>query len=181
MKFATKAAVIRISVGIAALVGMFMYLVSGFGRIETKTPAVSVFASETGIEIGANWKLIVSGDEHVGFVGDGETYFVFRVPPAEIQKLLASAAPWSAKWKAGPVEHEVGFHCKFDTAGVGYGSSIDGLNEYSGDPTLVSLLSSDQIRYAAKERCCDSLRWHNGHLLIVDPVDSKVWLSIWDF
>lgn len=181
MKVATNAAVIRLLIGMTAITLVFVYFLAGFGSDQSTTPPNTVFTTETGIEIGDDWQLIASGDDHGGFVGDGETYFVFSVPTADIENLLASPALWSNDWLHGPVDHAIGYHCGFGIGGVGYSSSSNGTKEYSGHQRLASLLSSTQIRYDAKERCCESLRWHNGHLLIVDPENGKIWLSVWDF
>jgi hypothetical protein len=127
------------------------------------------------------WKIIKSGDDHGGFVGDGETYIVLQLPQEAVKKLLQSASPWSGEWKSGPIPHEIGFHCGFGTDGVGYASVNGGMNEYFGDSELKKLLSSSHVFYDAKERCCPSLHWHNGHSLVVDPLECTLWLSVWDF
>ena len=172
--------VLRISLGIFAVAMAFAFLTSGFSPTKPKKPDTSIFTAETGVAVGKNWELLSSGNDHGGMMGDGETFFVFRLPQADVAEILNSPPPWSDDWQTGPVEHEIGFHCNFGTSGVSWHSSA-GVDEYLGDPTLKSVLSSGQIRYDAKERCCDSLRWHNGHLLVIDPENSQVWLSIWDF
>ncbi len=182
MKLITNAAMLRICFGLCALVGGIIVLFIGIpGRDSPKTPLQSVFTAETDISVGEDWRLLDSGDEHGGWAGDGETYFIFHVPTHAIDVILASKSPWSETWTQGPVPHETGFHCSFGTGGVGYGSVDGGPHEYWGEPKLVTLLSSQDIYYDAKERCCDSIRWHNGHLLVIDPASSTIWLSIWDF
>jgi len=182
MKLITNAAVLRICLGLCVLVGGIVFFLSRItGRDSLKTPLQSVFTAETDISVADDWQLLDSGDEHGGFTGDGETHFVFHVPKVAIDELLASRPPWSKTWTAGPVPHEIGFHCFFGTDGVAYSSGDGRPNEYLGEPKLVTLLSSQDIHYDAKERCCDSLRWHNGHLLVIDPNSSTIWLSIWDF
>ena len=181
MKFASGAGIFRILLALFTLGYLFAYFTSiNFSSTQTK-PRNSVFTEETGIEIRSNWKLISSGDSHGGMMGDGETHFVFRVPQPDIEQLLNSSPPWSAAWLTGPVEHEIGFHCNFGTSGVSWQSASDSPEKYSGNPGLVSVLSASQTRYDAKERCCESLRWHNGHLLVIDPLKCEIWFSKWDF
>jgi hypothetical protein len=36
-------------------------------------------------------------------------------------------------------------------------------------------------RFAARERCCDSLEWHNGDILAVEPKDGSLALVSWDY
>jgi hypothetical protein len=79
------------------------------------------------------------------------------------------------------VPTEIGFHCSFGSYGVAP-VNADGVKVgYEGGSELERILSSNQIWYVAKERCCENLRWHNGNLLVIDFANNRVWLSIWDF
>ncbi len=76
---------------------------------------------------------------------------------------------------------EIGFHCKFETDDVAFSGPIGHVGNYSGDESLVQLLGSEEVLFDAKERCCDSIPWHNGHLILIDLKSKMVWLSVWDF
>ncbi|WP_146403081.1 hypothetical protein [Planctomycetes bacterium CA13] len=142
----------------------------------------TVFERETGLAWPTNATIISTGDDHGGFMGDGEFHVVLHVEDATVSRLLRlqPATPLS-NWQAGPVPTEIGFHCNFGTTGVSAMSMDGGPMHYSGDPELEDVLGSNAIMYSAHERCCDTIEWHNGTLLIVDPRFNKVWLSIWDF
>jgi len=141
-----------------------------------------VFESETGLRWPSNAAIVSTGANHDGFHGDGEFHLVLDLDQSEIDHLLATQprSPMS-QWQSGPVPTEIGFHCSFGTEGVIALSFDGGKTKYSGDEELENLLGSSAIVYSALERCCDSLRWHNGTLLVVDPKNRRVWLSIWDF
>jgi hypothetical protein len=142
----------------------------------------SVFERVTGLDWPPNATVLSSGDDHGGFMGDGEFHVVLSVDDETVAELLRSrpATPLS-NWQAGPVPTEIGFHCNFGTKGVSAMSIDGGPAHYSGDPELEDVLGSNAIMYTAHERCCDTIEWHNGTLMVVDPRHNKVWLSIWDF
>ncbi len=142
----------------------------------------SVFERETGLDWPINATVVSSGDNHGGFMGDGEFHVVLGVDDKAVAELLRSrpTTPLS-DWQSGPVPTEIGIHCCFGTEGVSAMSMNGGPMHYSGDSELEDVLGSDAIMYTAYERCCDEIEWHNGTLLIVDPRHNKVWLSIWDF
>ncbi len=139
------------------------------------------FADSTGLAWPPNGSLVRSVDSHGGFLGDGEFYVVFDADEATIQKWLEGPAPWGGNWRHGPIPGEAGIHCSFGTSGVSWGGVVGKPSSYSGDKELVDLLSSTSVIFAARERCCASLPWHNGNLLIIDPGSRRVWLSVWDF
>ena len=123
-------------------------------------------------------RVVRSGDSHGGFQGEGEFYLVFRVDGATIRRWLSGAAPGGGGWLRGPVPGKVGFHTTFGYEPTGFrmpGSS------YTGRGELVRLLGSGEIWYAAWGRGHDSMPWHNGDLLIVDPRTRLVWFSVWDW
>ncbi len=167
-----------------ATVGMIVsvFLCSGallFYGMRPPSPQ-AVFERATGFAYPLNAKVISAGND--GFMTDGEFHIVIYVDDETVSQFLRTqpAAPLS-NWQVGPVPTEIGSHCAFGTEDIGLRSVNGGPMHYAGDPELVELFSSDGIMYSAHERCCDSIRWHNGTLLIVDPRTNKVWLSIWNY
>lgn len=184
MKLWTPSAISRIVVGLILLVGgcSLLPLILFPQRSSVVASPAETFRELTEIQFGDAWEVVATGESHGGMVGDGETFIILQLPEEGITALLESKPPWSAdSWLHGPVPPVIGFHCGFGTDGVGTGSSNGGAPQYFGNKELVDLFSSPDVFYAAKERCCDNLRWHNGHLIIVDPREKKVWLSVWDF
>ena len=95
-------------------------LCSGTLFYATRPPSPqTVFERETGFPWPAKATVIRSGDDHGGFLGDGEFYVVIQVDDTTISQLLQirPAAPLS-NWHSGPVPTEIGFHCSFGTDGV---------------------------------------------------------------
>jgi len=139
----------------------------------------TAFAKHTGLAWPESAKVVAAGDNHSG---EGELHVIFDVQPADFDRLLNGAPPWSiVKWQPGPVPPKIGFHCQFGTSGVAMTKSGNQPASYSGDARLVELLGSHDVRYVASERCCKSLRWHNGSLLVLDAATHRVWLSVWDW
>ncbi len=103
----------------------------------------SVFERETGLDWPANATVISSGDDHGGFMGDGEFHVVLDVDDATVAKLLRMqpVSPLS-NWQLGPVPTEIGFHCNFGTNGVSAVSNNGGPTHYSGDLELADVLGS---------------------------------------
>ena len=164
----------------ALLCGSFLFYYAT--NSESPPSPQSVFESETGLTWPSSAVIVSSGDDHGGFHGDGEFHVMFEVDDATVNKLLAKkpASPLS-DWTKGPVPTEIGCNCLFGTTRVSALSHNGGLTRYSDDPELDDVLGATAIMYSAHERCCDTLEWHNGTLLIVDPRNRRVWLSIWDF
>ncbi len=166
----------------ACVIVLALFCSGSFFYATTPRSPKIVFERETGFMWPASSKVISAGDDHGGFVGDGEFHLVLQVDDETVADLLETppATPLS-NWQIGPVPTEIGFHCSFGTQGVSAMSINGGPLHYSGDPELENVLGSDAIMYSANERCCETIEWHNGILLIVDPRSNKVWLSIWDF
>jgi hypothetical protein len=140
------------------------------------------FTRFTGLDWPSTASIISVDDDHGGWNGDGEFHLIFHADRATLDRWLAKSPPWEqAEWKPGPVPTKIGYHCAFGSSGVTSVTVDGGPSEYSGDPELERVLGSNQVFYAAKERCCESLRWHNGNLLLIDLASNRVWLSIWDF
>ena len=184
MKVFTPNAAVRLTIGLCFMVAVCagLPLILSPGRSVKKGISAPQFVlAASGISVTDGWIEVESGDEHGGFVGDGETFAIFQLTQAAIDGLVDSAPPWSAKWQEGPVPGEIGFHCKFGTDGVGFGGPSGEGGSYFGNESLVRLLGSQDVLFDAKERCCDSIPWHNGHLIVIDLKSKKVWLSVWDF
>jgi hypothetical protein len=149
----------------------------------TITEPAAEFTQCTGLPFPQSAKLVSGSDDHgtVPMSSEGELFIVYDISSEDVDRLLKGPAPWGASdWQSGPVPGKIGFHCRFGTAGVAAASSGSEPDGYIGDPQLMNLLGSARVRYAADERCCESLRWHNGRLLVVDPINKRVWLSVWD-
>jgi hypothetical protein len=139
------------------------------------------FVKITGLGWPASAKVLAVDDDHGGFQGEGEFYLVFDASPETLKQWLARPAPWRATWQQGPVPHDIAGHCGF---GFRNGGTLDADAEAryaEGWDHVRALLTSKNIWYVARERCCESLRWHNGELLAVEPGTGRVWLSSWDF
>lgn len=159
---------IRFGVLIAALYGVGLLITTDAVR----------FYRITNLWKPSGAKVVSTGDDHGGLLGDGEFYYVFQIDDNVIEGWLKEPPPWGAEWKRGPIPGEIGFHCMFGTTGVSWTRLDNGAPFYHGERKLVDLLSSDQIWYAARER---STPWHNGDLLLLDRTKGQVWLSSWDF
>ena len=184
MKVFTRNAAIRLSFGLCFLVVVCAGLPLVFfpGRsVKQGISSPQFVLSATGLSVTDGWVEVASGDEHAGFMGDGERFAIFQLTQAAFDEFVGSAAPWSTQWQEGPVPGEIGLHCKFGTDGVAFGGATGQVGSYSGNESLVQLLGSQEVLFDAKERCCDSIPWHNGHLMVIDPSSKKVWLSVWDF
>jgi len=141
------------------------------------------FAQISDLEWPETAEVVVASDTHAR-QGEGEFYIVFDVDVEVLEDWLSNPPPWgTGEWLNGPVPPEIGSHPSFGTDGVSIGQFDDGPYEYRGDEQLVTLLSSDEIWYVARERCCGegSLYFHNGDLLVLDLDARRVWLSSWDF
>lgn len=184
MKVITRNGRVRLAIGVCLSFAVCagIPLVFWPGRpVKRAISAPDFVLSETGIAVTDDWTEIDSEDEHGGFVGDGETFAIFKLKQEAIDTLIESAPPWSDEWQSGPVPGEIGFHCSFGTDGVSFGGPIGEPGSYLGNESLVDLLGSKLILFDAKERCCDTISWHNGHLIVIDPNARTVWLSVWDF
>lgn len=126
----------------------------------------------TGLAWPADALVLSSGDDHGGLQWEGELHVAARVAPATIASWLASPPPWGQPaWQRGPVAPEIAAHCRLGASAF---SEADGAREQLA-------WSLESVRYVAAERCCEGLRWHNGSLLVLEPRQGLVWLSVWDF
>ena len=149
----------------------------------TSGDAETKFQDETGFKVPESWLFVRGGDTHGGLMGDGESFAVYELNKKDLGTLVGNNSPWSNKWLTGPVPHEIGVHYRFGNTSdelSGFISVDDGPKEYHGHPETVSILSSQNSVCDAKERC-DNPPWHNGHLLVVDRENRRIYLSVWDF
>jgi hypothetical protein len=122
-------------------------------------------------------------EQRAPFFGDGQFYVVFCVPPDVLRKWLDLNAPWGmSQWTPGPVSVEAGCHCGFGHRGPGGWQQIEGgPKQYSGgDPEILAILNSKDIRWAARDRGPQRNPWYNGDLLILDPQTNTVRYCCWD-
>ncbi|MEM1069151.1 MAG: hypothetical protein AAGI63_09665 [Planctomycetota bacterium] len=165
-------------IAVFGVVVLVVVLCSGTLFYATLPPSPqSVFERETGLNWPPNASIVSTGDDHRGLLGDGEFHVVFTVDDETVAELLSNPS----NWRSGPVPIEIGLNCSFGTNGVSAMSIDGGTTHYTGNPELEDVLGSSEVIYTAHERCCDTIEWHNGTLLIVDPRHNKVWLAIWDF
>ena len=174
------------------IVGVFLWTlclfiaIPAFLRFEPEAIAVSdapvVFTQQTGLPWPATASKIAIGDNHGGFHGDGELYMTFEVDRTTLTTWLAGPAPWGqGTWKQEPIPPDIALRASFGTTRAQLVSTNGGPPEYRGNSQLISLFGSPDNRYAASERCCQSIPWHNGSLLVIDSKHNRVWLSVWDF
>ncbi|MFI4849826.1 MAG: hypothetical protein ACIAZJ_12060, partial [Gimesia chilikensis] len=113
------------------------------------------------------------------FLGDGEYYLVFDTDAETISHWLKQPAPWGeTDWQQGPVPAEIPRFFNFGVSGMSaptLGTEAAGLIEAS---QIERLLDAPEIRYAARQRAKNS--WNNGEILLLDPVQNRVWYSRWD-
>jgi len=112
------------------------------------------FSRIAGIPLPTSAMQIVASDDHGGFHGDGTFELTARISRDESQRLLSQSVPWTSEW----VEY--------------YQLHKKAQGHISRNPNA---------RYAARERCCQSLEWHNGDILAVDPIDGTLHLISWDY
>lgn len=143
------------------------------------------FTEVTGLEIVDSIKIIREGDNYMA--DEGEYWFVFETGDSQISKWITSSPPWGmSEWQRGLINYEIGFHCSLGDEGGNPGVfTLDGITAYNGSESVIEILTDTNNFYAYEERCCpehgDELRFHNGSLLIINPVTKTVYLSIWDW
>ena len=141
------------------------------------------FATTTGIGWDSTFEVVGYRNTHAGFTGDGEYAIILSAPSVTISRILASPPPFGETWRNGPVDVEIGYHCSFIYAEspVAFGIGTDHPEYSGGSDEVLAILSSKEARWCAKQRGPDSMPWHNGDLLIIEPSTNRVWLSAWDF
>jgi hypothetical protein len=159
--------------------GLMLYFVSSLFHT-LLVDSASDFKFYTGLAMPEGASVVRTGDDHGGFQGDGEFYLVFEADPEALSKWLADAPPWGKSWQAGPLPSEMTFQNMFGWQESGL-LDLPEPDAHLNPDRAENVLNSTRVRYSAEERCCQTLPWHNGSLLIVDPESGYVWLSVWDF
>lgn len=141
-----------------------------------------IFTGITGITWQDSFSIVGSKDSHGGIMGQGEFSVLVKVPDNLIAT-LASKSYWDANWHKGPVEGRIGFHCSFI-----YEESPSLTTMHSQEPEYVGgsdevrdILTNTNIKWCAKDRGPQEIPWHCGYLLIIEPENSTIWLSAWDW
>ena len=131
---------------------------------ETVDDPSADFTEKTGLPWPSSGNLIKADDTHGGFHGDGDFYLVFSVDKETFSRWKSQKPPWGAsRWERGPVPSEIASRCMF------------------GDAKGWCAPASTDLFYVARARGPESMRWHNGDLLVLDPEGRVVWLYVWDF
>jgi hypothetical protein len=112
------------------------------------------FSRIAGIPLPTSAIQIVATDDHGGFHGDGTFELSARIARGESQRLLSQSAPWNSEWVEYSQLHE---------------------------KAQRRISQNQNARYAARERCCESIEWHNGEILAIDPTDGTLHLVSWDY
>ena len=124
-------------------------------------------------------RVISAGEVRLEFLGDGEYYLVFDTDAETISHWLKQPTPWGeTDWQQGPVSDEIPRFFNFGVSGMSasvLGTEAVGPIEAS---QLERLFDSPEVRYAARQRAKNS--WNNGEILLLDPVQNRVWYSRWD-
>lgn len=156
--------------------GLAIAAVAAFFCFPRKT-STHFFQQATGYAVPAAAEVIEVGNSHGGFFGDGESWLVMSVENKVINRWEDSPPSWAGpRWTKGPVPYSIWSHCTFGKPGrESLGLSDEGL--MFGDPEVHSVMSSNDIKYVARER---NEGWHNGDLAVLVPRASEVWFASWD-
>lgn len=132
------------------------------GRV-VEDPA-SRFVEYTGLAWPKSAKVVLAGDDHGGWNGDGEFFLVLDADRETLERWLTAVPPWGGpEWQQGAVPHEIAMHCRFGDA-----------------RTHSDALSSSDIRYCAEDFKMTDIPWHNGRVLALSTKTGRVYLSWWD-
>jgi len=148
---------------------LFFWFIIWFSGPTTKKQAVSYFKRVTGV-------VITNENQMIGFKNDvdwggGEIGICVKLSEKEIQEIITAPPPLGTEWKNGPVYPNIPFICYFTYT-----------NSYRGTPTpseAIELVNSSNTLYCAKLKGPQKMPWHSGTLIIVDPINLKIWLSSW--
>ena len=137
------------------------------------------FVRITGLEPPAHAKVIAYAYDD--WIMDWEYYLAFETDHETIDRWLSVAPPLEVEtWTRGPVPFEA-LKPSFGMESVMQWHDGNNLMRYDGDDRLVRLLTSDQVWYAAVDRCCDGMRFHDGSLVVLDPELDRVWVASWGY
>lgn len=175
-------AVLFVGVPVGLLAVLFLLPPAKFSQeprhSEVNDPG-SDFKHYTGFDWPGLARVVSAGEVRLEFLGDGEYYLVFDTDAETISHWLKQPTPWGeTEWQQGPVPAEIP---RFFTFGVS-GMSASVLETDAAGPIealqIERLLDSSEVRYAARQRAKNS--WNNGEILLLDPVQNRVWYSRWD-
>lgn len=122
------------------------------------------FARVTGLDWPASGRVLADYDDDWLF--DWESYVVFEAGHEDLETWLSNPPPFGAEtWSPGPVPHDVLRCCS--------GSTWQDLG-------AEELATSDAVWYAAEETSGNSIPYHGGLLMIIDPESNRVWVAAWD-
>lgn len=131
---------------------------------KVENPAAE-FSKYTSLTWPESASVVLVGDNHGGFHGDGEFFLVLDADRKTIEGWLSAQPPWGKPdWQDGAVPSDIVNHCRF-----------------GGEWTHSAALSSSDIRYCAEDFKMASIPWHNGRLLAINIKTGRVYLSWWDF
>ncbi|WP_417396858.1 hypothetical protein [Gimesia chilikensis] len=175
-------AILFVGVPVGLLAALFLLPPAKFSQephhYEVNDPG-SDFKHYTGFDWPESARVVSAGEVRLEFLGDGEYYLVFDTDAETFSHWLKQPTPWGeTEWRQGPVPAEIP---RFFTFGVS-GMSASILGTEAAGPIEASqierLLDSPEVRYAARQRAKNS--WNNGEILLLDPVQNRVWYSRWD-
>lgn len=175
-------AILFVGVPVGLLAALFLLPPAKYSqepRYYEVTDPESDFKHYTGFDWPESARVVSAGEVRLEFLGDGEYYLVFDTDAETISHWLKQPTPWGeTEWQQGPLPAEIP---RFFTFGVS-GMSTSILGTEAAGPIEASqierLLDSPEVRYAARQRAKNS--WNNGEILLLDPVQNRVWYSRWD-
>lgn len=175
-------AILFVGVPVGLLAALFLLPPAKYSqepRYYEVTDPESDFKHYTGFDWPGSARVISAGEVRLEFLGDGEYYLVFDTDAETISYWLKQPTPWGeTEWRQGPVPAEIPQFFNFGVSGM----SAPVLGTEAAGPIEVSqverLLDSPEVRYAARQRAKNS--WNNGEILLLDPVQNRVWYSRWD-
>ncbi|MBN70872.1 MAG: hypothetical protein CME32_16515 [Gimesia sp.] len=175
-------AVLFVGVPVGLLAALFLLPPANFSQepryYEVNDPE-SDFKHYTGFDWPGLARVVSAGEVRLEFLGDGEYYLVFDTDAETISHWLKQPTPWGeTDWQQGPVSAEIPRFFNFGVSGMSasvLGTEAVGPIEES---QIERLIDSSEVRYAARQRAKNS--WNNGEILLLDPVQNRVWYSRWD-
>ena len=167
---------------------IMMLLCSGWPWIDhtTEQEAIDNFVKWTGLEYPDSAQIIAFGDDHgiITMSSEGDYFLVFDVDEKSITEILnqqpESPQPeqWAfSEWQSGPVPAEIGRGRRFETKATYSTQAHSSVTQEE----VAQVFEHEDIFYSASERCCDTIPWHNGTLIVIDPNENRVWVSGWDY
>ena len=122
--------------------------------IGTVTDPRGDYSRITGMQLPRTTVNIVASDSHGGFHGDGTFQLSAILQSEDVELTLAASAPWNSRWRR--------------------------YSELSGEEKR-RVSRNETAFFATRERCCESIPWHNGDVLSLDPTNGRLELISWDY